>query len=98
MIRPRTLPFPAAAKVIDLGVLVDASLSSSAQCDVVVQTALWILFIIKHAFTRLTQQVFIHAYSAYVQPLLEYCVQVWSPSLVQHDKYDLVQHDKPGPT
>lgn len=77
------VPIPQAQSVKDLGILIDSSLSPTAQIDAAVTKSRGMLAFIKRTFKRLTPQLFIPLYSAMVRPHLEYCVQAWAPHLIR---------------
>ena len=63
----------------DLGVLVDDSLEFDKHIHGVVNKANRMLGLIKIGFNSLDKESFMNIYPVLVRPLLEYCVQVWSP-------------------
>ena len=63
----------------DLGVQVDNKLEFDKHIKGIVGKANRMLGLIKIGFSCLDQEIFMHLYPVLVRPLLEYCVQVWSP-------------------
>ena len=63
----------------DLGVLVDDRLEFDKHIKGIVNKANRRLGIIKIGFPYLDEDMFMNIYPVLVRPLLEYCVQVWSP-------------------
>ena len=63
----------------DLGVHVDNKLEFDQHIKGIVRKANRMLGLIKIGFSCLDQEIFMHLYPVLVRPLLEYCVQVWSP-------------------
>ena len=64
----------------DLGVLVNSKLSSSDQVIQARKRALGMLGAINRNVCYKNEKVIVKLYCAYVRPLLEYCVQAWSPT------------------
>ena len=62
-----------------LGVLVDDRLEFDSHIKGVVNRANRMLGMIKIGFSCLDEEIFMNLYPVLVRPLLEYCVQVWSP-------------------
>ncbi len=50
------------------------------QVDAAVKKARNAAFLIRRVFRHLPPKVFMRAYTALVRPVLEYCIQVWSPT------------------
>ena len=63
----------------DLGVLIDNKLDFGKHINSIVGRANRVLGMIRVSFACLNIQMFLNMYTALVRPLLEYCVQVWSP-------------------
>ena len=63
----------------DLGVLVDDRLQFDKHIRGIVNKANRMLGMIKIGFACLDKEIFLSLYPVLVRPLLEYCVQVWSP-------------------
>ena len=63
----------------DLGVIFDEKLEFDTHIRTIVNRANRMLGMIKIGFTCLDREIFKIVYPALVRPLLEYCVQVWSP-------------------
>ena len=68
----------------DLGVLVESNLEFEQHIKNIVGRANRMLGLIRIGFTCLDQEVFMNLYPVLVRPLLEYCVQVWSPYKRKH--------------
>ena len=64
----------------DLGVIFDEKLEFSKHIKVIVGKANRMLGMIRRGFTCLDREIFKLLYPVLVRPLLEYCVQVWSPN------------------
>ena len=63
----------------DLGVLIDDKLDFGKHINTIVAKANRVLGMIKVSFACMNIPMFLNLYTAQVRPLLEYCVQVWSP-------------------
>ena len=63
----------------DLGVFIDNKLDFGKHIRAVVGKANSILGMIRVSFACMNKTMFLNLYPALVRPLLEYCVQVWSP-------------------
>ena len=63
----------------DLGVLVDNELHFDKHIKGIVNKANRMLGMIRIGFSCLDKEIFLYLYPVLVRPLLEYCVQVWSP-------------------
>ena len=63
----------------DLGVLIDNKLDFGNHIRCIVGKANRVLGMIRISFTCLNVPMLFNLYTALVRPLLEYCVQVWSP-------------------
>ena len=63
----------------DLGVLIDDQLGFDKHIKSIVKKANRMLGLIKIGFSCLDKEIFMNLYPVLVRPLLEYCVQVWSP-------------------
>ena len=63
----------------DLGVLVDDQLGFDSHIRSIVKRANRMLGLIRIGFSCLDKEIFMNLYPVMVRPLLEYCVQVWSP-------------------
>ena len=68
----------------DLGVLIDYKLNFGSHIKEIVGRANRMLGMIRVSFACLNIRMFLNLYMALVRPLLEYCVQVWSPHLRKH--------------
>jgi len=64
----------------DLGVMVNSKLSASDQVIQARKRALGMLGAINRNVCYKNEKVITKLYCAYVRPLLEYCVQAWSPT------------------
>ena len=73
----------------DLGVLVDDELEFDKHIRAIVNKANRMLGMIRRGFTCLDKEIFLNLYPVLVRPLLEYCVQVWSPYKQMH--IDLIE-------
>ena len=80
------VPIPTGAAVRDLGVTVTADFKSGLQCREAAKKASRALFQLKRAVGSRRPGTILPLYKAYVRPHLEYCVQAWSPNLVQDIK------------
>ena len=63
----------------DLGVIVDDSLEFDKHIKEIVNKANRMLGLIRIGFACMDKDIFMNLYPVLVRPLLEYCVQVWSP-------------------
>ena len=63
----------------DLGVLVDNKLEFDKHIKEIVNKANRMVGLIRIGFACLDEEIFMNLYPVLVRPLLEYCVQVWSP-------------------
>ena len=63
----------------DLGVLVDDKLGFDNHIRTIVKKANRMLGLIRIGFSCLDKEIFMNLYPVLVRPLLEYCVQVWTP-------------------
>ena len=63
----------------DLGVLVDNKLDFGKHIKEIVKKANQRIGLIKRGFDCLDTEMFMNLYPVLIRPLLEYCVQVWSP-------------------
>ena len=68
----------------DLGVLIDNKLNFGKHIQTIVTRANRVLGMIRIAFACMNKAMFLNIYTALVRPLLEYCVQVWSPHQSKH--------------
>ena len=68
----------------DLGVLVESNLEFDQHIKGIVGRANRMLGLIKIGFACLDQEMFMNLYPVLVRPLLEYCVQIWSPYKRKH--------------
>ena len=68
----------------DLGVLFDSELEFDQHIRGLVNKANRMLGMIKLGFACMDKQIFMNLYPVLVRPLLEYCVQVWSPYKRKH--------------
>ena len=67
----------------DLGVWTTSNLDSSLQCQKAASARMRMLGMIKRAFQVMSKDLFLFLYKTYVQPHLEYCVQIWSQYLAK---------------
>ena len=65
----------------DLGVLIDNELKFSKHIKSKVAQANRLIGLIKISFETLDDDMFKNLYNTLIRPLLEYCVQVWSPHM-----------------
>ena len=63
----------------DLGVLIDDRLEFDRHIKGIVNRANRMVGLIRIGFTCMDEEIFMNLYPVLVRPLLEYCVQVWSP-------------------
>ena len=63
----------------DLGVTIDDRLEFDVHIKNIINRANRLLGLIKIGFSCLDKDIFLNLYTVLVRPLLEYCVQVWSP-------------------
>ena len=70
----------------DLGVIIDRKLDFGKHIRTVVAKANSVLGMIRVSFACMNKTMFLNLYLALVRPLLEYCVQVWSPYKRKHIK------------
>ncbi|CAL4252811.1 unnamed protein product, partial [Meganyctiphanes norvegica] len=63
----------------DLGVLIDHKLDFGKHIKTIVGKANRVLGMIRVSFAYLNIRMFLNLYTSLVRPLIEYCVQVWSP-------------------
>ena len=76
----------------DLGVLIDNKLDFGNHIRAITNKANRMLGMIKIGFTCMDKEIFMNLYPVLVRPLLEYCVQVWSPHKQKHiDTIEKVQ-------
>ena len=68
----------------DLGVLIDDQLNFDKHIRGIVNKANRMLGMIKIGFACLDKEMFMNLYPVLVRPLIEYCVQVWSPHMQKH--------------
>ena len=68
----------------DLGVLIDDQLDFDKHIRGIVNRANRMLGMIKIGFACLDKEMFMNLYPVLVRPLIEYCVQVWSPNKQKH--------------
>ena len=64
----------------DLGILIDCKLDFGKHIKEIVGRANRMIGLIRAAFACLNKKMFLNLYTALIRPLLEYCVQVWSPT------------------
>ena len=67
-------------KESDLGITVNTNLSSSQQVADARKRAFKMLDAINRNFVYKSKEVVTKLYCAFVRPLLEYCIQAWSPT------------------
>merc|ERR1711872_845753 len=65
----------------DLGVLIDNDLKFSRHIKGIVARANRMIGLIKISFECMDENMFLNLYNTLIRPLLEYCVQAWSPYL-----------------
>ena len=65
----------------DLGVIIDHKLEFGKHIKTIVAKANRILSLIRISFACMEKTMFLNLYLVLVRPLLEYCVQVWTPHL-----------------
>ena len=76
----------------DLGVMISDDLKPSNQCSKVVKTANKLVGFIGRTFEHKSEKVILTLYNSLVRPLLEYCIQFWSPYYRKDiDKLERVQ-------
>ena len=63
----------------DLGVLVDNNLEFDKHIKTIVNKANRMMGLIRLGFSCMDEEIFMNLYPVLVRPLLEYCVQAWSP-------------------
>ena len=73
----------------DLGVIFDEKLEFDKHIRVMVNKANRMLGMVRCGFAYMSQDIFKLVYPVMVRPLLEYCVQVWSPYKQKH--IDLIE-------
>ncbi len=66
---------------MDLGVIVDDSLSSEQHCETAVNKANRMLGLIRRSFKHIDRDVLLSLYKSLVRPHLEYGNTIWSPKL-----------------
>ena len=75
----------------DLGILVDARLKFSEQCNKAANSANAVLGMIKRTITN-RKDIIVKLYKGLARPKLEYCIQAWRPYLKKDiDKLERVQ-------
>ena len=75
-----------------LGILVDARLKFSEQCNKAANSANAVLGMIKRTITNKRKDIIVKLYKGLVRPKLEYCIQAWRPYLKKDiDKLERVQ-------
>ena len=67
----------------DLGVLVDNELKFSQRIKTIAARATRMIGLIKVSFECLNKDMFLNLFKTLVRPLLEYCVQAWSPHYIR---------------
>jgi hypothetical protein len=67
----------------DLGVIIHCSLSPSRNVAECVKKANRVMGIIYRSFTYKGRDIMLSLYKSLIRPLIEYCVQAWSPYLVK---------------
>ena len=65
----------------DLGVLIDNELKFTRHIRGIVAKANRMIGLIKISFECIDTEMFLNLYNSLIRPLLEYCVQAWSPHL-----------------
>ena len=71
----------AVEKEKDLGVIIDKGFTFTEHIAAVVKKANQMLGIIKRKVKNKTKDIIVRLYKALVRPHLEYCIQLWNPSL-----------------
>ncbi|XP_071945954.1 uncharacterized protein B0403.1-like [Antedon mediterranea] len=66
----------------DLGLTVTTDFKFKTHVNKIVAKANGRIAMIRRTFTYLDKEIFIPLYKTLIRPLLEYCVQVWSPNQV----------------
>ena len=64
---------------LDLGITISSNLKPSQQCSEVVKKANKIIGLIGRSFEYKSKNTILTLYNSLVRPILEYCVQAWSP-------------------
>ncbi len=76
----------------DLGVMISDDLKPNNQCSKSVKNANKLVGFIGRTFEQKSEKVILTLYKSLVRPLLEYCVQFWSPYYRKDiDKLERVQ-------
>merc|ERR1712240_913158 len=70
----------------DLGVLIDYKLDFGDHIKEIVSRANRMIGLIRASFSCLNKKMFLNLHKSLIRPLLEYCVQVWSPHLNKYIK------------
>ena len=68
----------------DLGVHIDNQLKFSQHINGIVAKANRMIGLIKISFESVDKEMFLNLYKTLIHPLLEYCVQAWSPHLQKY--------------
>ena len=76
--------------VTDLGIDIDPNLKFSAHIENIVSRAFRRLGVLCKAFTCRDLIFMKRAYITYARPVLEYCTQIWSPTLIKY--IDLIEN------
>ncbi len=63
----------------DLGVMISDDLKPSNQCSKLVKTANKLVGFTVRTLEHISEKAILTSYNSLVHPLLEYCVQIWSP-------------------
>ena len=63
----------------DLGVLIDKDLKFTSHIKGIVAKANRMIGLIKISFENIDEDMFTNLYNTLIRPLIEYCVQAWSP-------------------
>ena len=77
----------------DLGVLVDDKLDFGKHIKEIVRKANQRIGLIRGGFDCLDKEMFMILFPVLIRPLLEYCVQIWSP----HKQRDIARPLREGP-
>lgn len=68
---------------VDLGVTISSDLKWESQVIKVTKKANSLIFLIRKAFVNISEELVVKIFKAYVRPVLEFAVVVWSPYFVK---------------